>query len=531
MSQLSIPMHQELSRRALAPVVRIISQALVPASTLFLIGCQQIPKHDVSLVTTSHWGASAQVQAMQPGDQAREASAWWTLLNDPAIDALVDATLKDSPDLAQAVARMDAASAVAGESLAAGRPQVSGSASATRGSSQVSSNSNVTRVGTSSTVGLNLSWELDLFGRIRAQQQAAQQRFSARTIDAEAMQVALAAEVADRVVEWRACNYLREVRQWEVASRQTTLQLTRRKVAAGMSAAIDEARAVNDVNLARTDEISQREICGRDLNAIVALSGRNADQVRDLLREPLEQGTRACDIDGSDTAAACETSTADGARVVLPLAPGVGLAVPAVVLASNPSVLSAQREVAAAASDLDAAQASRYPRLDLLSLLTGQWLSFGGQALNYATWSAGAVLSGTIVDGGLVSSQVDGANARYREAVAKVVSAVRSSAQDIENALLAMSSASDREVATQHAVAAARTSMRIARVQWRSGASTLLDLEDAQRQYAVASRNAISAAKDQSQAWISLVRAAGNQGIAFMSTSTPGSKDDPDHAQ
>jgi multidrug efflux system outer membrane protein len=519
------PMHQELSRRTRTAVVRIIAVALVHADALLLIGCQQIPKHEVPLVTASHWDASAQA-TVRLDNQVQAVSAWWTLLHDPAIDALVDATLKDSPDLAQAVARMDAASAAVGESRAAGRPQILGSASTTRGSSQVSSNSSVTQVGTMNTAGISLDWESDLFGRIRAQQQAARQRLDARTVEAEGMRVALAAQVADRVVEWRACNYLQEVRQWEVASRQTTLQLTRRKVAAGMSAAIDESRSVNDADLARTEEFSQQEICGRDLNAIVALSGRDADQVRDLLREPLLQGTKACEIGGSE-AAACEVSATGGTNVVLPDAPAVGLAVPATVLASNPSVMSAQREVAAATSDLDAARASRYPRLNLPSLLTGQWLTFGGQALNYATWSVGAALSGTIVDGGLANSQVDGANARYREAVAKVVSVVRASAQDIENALLAVESAGSREVATQHAVAAARTSMRIAQLQWKAGASTLLDLEDAQRQYAVASRNAVTAAKDWSQSWIALVRATGNQGIAFTSAS----KDNADHAQ
>jgi multidrug efflux system outer membrane protein len=255
-----------------------------------MIGCQQIPRHDVSPVTASRWDAPVQATA-RLDDHARAVAAWWMLLNDPAINALVDATLKDSPDPAQAVARMDAASAPAGESLAAGRPQITGSTSAARGSSQVSSNSSATRVASLSTVGLSLSWQLDLFGRIRAQQQATRQRLDARTIDAEAMRAALAAQVADRVVELRACNYLSEVCRWEVESHQTTLQLTRRKVATGMSAAIDEARAVNDVDLAPTDELSQREICGRDLNAIVALSGRKADQVRDLLREPLVQGT------------------------------------------------------------------------------------------------------------------------------------------------------------------------------------------------------------------------------------------------
>ena len=113
-------MHQELSRRTRASLVRIIDQALVPASVLFLFGCQQVPKHDVSLVTPSHWDASVQA-APRLDDQIRAVPRWWTQLNDPAINALVDATLKDSPDLAQAVARMDAASAAAGESRAAGQ--------------------------------------------------------------------------------------------------------------------------------------------------------------------------------------------------------------------------------------------------------------------------------------------------------------------------------------------------------------------------------------------------------------------------
>lgn len=183
------------------------------------------------------------------------------------------------------------------------------------------------------------------------------------------------------------------------------------------------------------------------------------------------------------------------------------------MLASHPSVATAQREAAAAWSDIGAARASRYPRLNLGALLTGQWLRVGGQALNFSTWAAGPGVAGTIVDGGDAESQIDSAEARYRESAAKVVAVVRASAQHIDNALGATNFAQARAEPTQQALRVALLSLRITEVPWRSGATTLLMLEDARRQYSRAQSNAILAAKDRAQTWVGLVRATCNQGL------------------
>ena len=494
------------------------------------VSCTSLPAQTPSLTTSAHWDALAKTGvAAGESDFGRnsEADSWWLSLHDHAIDSLVEATLNSSPDLAQAMARIQEAQATLGESRSATLPQVSGNLSSSRGSTQISTASSRTQVGSTGSANVSIGWELDLFGRLRSQREAAQQRLAARTADAQAIRIALEAEVADRTVEWRSCNYISEVQQWEVASRAITLSLVHQKVSFGIAAPIDESRATNDVEYSRASSLAQQELCGRTVNALVALTGLEPDKIRSLLEQPPQRGVRACRIDGLHASSDCDPSDELRTRVVLAAPPQFGLAAPAIVLAENPSVISAQRELAAAHADLDTARASRYPSLNLTSLLSGQWLSIGGQAIDFATWTAGAVLSVPLVDGGSATARIDGAEARYREVQGRMLTVLRSSAQDVENALLASTSADRRAEIAQRAAIAAATSSRIAQIQWQSGASTLLDLEDARRQYATAAQNAIAAAKDRSQSWIALVRATGNHGFTVIDSPTK----EPNHVE
>ena len=517
----------KLQSRQISKTMRLLYLA---GSACGLAGCALAPHQEQPLETFSRWDApSVTLGAQNANDLVVHSNTenWWTELQDPAINALVEATLGSSPDLAQAMARIQEAQASLGEARSADLPQIAGSLSATRGSSQTATSSSRTQVGSAGNAGLTIGWEIDLFGRLRAQRLAAQQRLNARNIDAQGMRVALAAQVADRTVEWRSCSYLSEVQQWEVSSQEATLALVRQRVSSGISAPIDGFRATNDVEQARTNALAQQELCGRTLNALVALSGLEPDEVRKALSQPPLSGTRACRIERFESSGRCDLLEDSGTSVVVAAPPRIGLAVPAVVLAENPSVVSAQRELAAAHADLDAARASRYPSLNLATLLTGQWLRFGGQALDFATWSAGAVLSAPLLDGGAATANIDGAEARYREALARTIAILRSSEQDIENALLATTSAERRCETTQRAATAAATSTRIVQLQWQAGATTLLDLEDSRRQYAVAVQSAITAARDRSQSWIAVVRATGNRGIT-----TPGlSPKEPNHVE
>lgn len=487
------------------------------AATLVLCACQQLPYRAAPLAAVPVWDAQS-AAASSADVRAVVDERWWLRLQDPAVDSLVGTALADSPDLAQALARIDAAQAAVGGARAMGNATVAGNASIIRGSSQVSSNSSSTQVGSVGTLGLSFNWELDLFGRIRAGREAAQLRLDARSADAQSTQVALVAQIVGRVVDWRACDFAVRAREWEVSSREATEALIRRRVTVGMAAAADAARAVSDVAIARTDAITQAQGCRLDVNALVALTGLQAGLVRAQLSAPPRFGATACTLTGELPGTSCAAPVGFEVGTVVPEVVPMQLALPAVVLASHPSVVAAQREAAAAWSDIGGARASRYPRLNLGALLTGQWLGVGSQALNFSTWAVGPGVAGAIVDGGAAESQIDSAEARYRESAAKVVAVVRASAQDIENALVADNSAQARAEPTQQALRAALLSLRITEVQWHSGATTLLALEDARRQYSRAQSNAVLAAKDRAQAWVGLVRATCNQGLLSLRT-------------
>lgn len=439
-------------------------------------------------------GCATSAPPAAPGaPAAAEQPGWWTQLHDPAIDALTQAALNDSPTLAQALARMDEAGAVLGNAEAQRLPTVGASAGATRARSlNTSGTGALTTVGSTASIGPSLSWELDLFGRLRHSREAARYRLDARAADATGTRLTLTADIAGDVLQLRACESTRRVLAADIESRETTLALTRRRLETGFVAPVDEARAVSGLAAVRINLETQTEQCARQLNALVALSGRPAGEVRSLLATPLPNA-----------------AAQDGTEAFMPDAPALQLRLPATVLANHPSVLAAARDADAAQADIAVARADRLPRLNLTALLTGQWLSAAGTTLHATTWSLGPALSGNLFDGGAGAANVSAAEARWRSAQAALQAALRTAAQDTENALAAAASADARAAPARQSVDAARKVLDALQAQWQAGAVSLFELEDARRQYASAQDNAIAAARDRALAWVALVRASG----------------------
>lgn len=457
----------------------------IAAVTLAVGGCALQPAYAPPIATgPSSWSVPA---AEKPAPDQAATDRWWRVLHDPAVDVLVEVAMADNPTLAQAVARIDEARATLGISASAGAPSVTASASVTRAQVQntAASEGGSTLRSSSAAIGPAFNWEVDLFGRIRHSVDAAQRRLDARTADAVTARLSLAADVVGGVLSLRACESAWAVLADDIVSREKTLALTRLKLAAGFVPPVDEARAIAGIATVRTNLAAQQEQCARQVNALAALTGKDAATVR-------RQVFRA------ETAAA-----------FMPLAPASSPELPATVLARHPNVISADREAAAAWEEIGVARANRLPRLNLAALLTGQWIRAAGSSLDFTTWSVGPVLTGTVFDGGAGAANVSAAEARYRGAVASLQSTLRSTVQDVENALAAQASAQARTVSAGEAVAAARTTLRASEGQWQAGAISLFELEDSRRQFASAQDAEISAKRDQAQAWVALVKATG----------------------
>ena len=467
------------------------------ALTATLCACKtQAPYASVPLAAPAAWSVAATT------DAAPAIAQWWTRLNDPAIDALAEAVLAGNPTLQQALARIDEADAnlrlAAAQRLPALQANLGGSRARTADGGQPA-------YATGGTLGLALSWEVDLFGRVRGAVDSARYRLNARHADADAASLSLAARVADTVLAARGCRFAQAVLSDDVASRALTLKLTGQQLTAGALAAVDEARARASLANARTLLASREQQCSGHINALAALSGRGADAIDALLDGPLRRPPSATP--------SIPAILPRYAQWLMPVAPDYGLALPASVLARHPAVRAADAELAAAWSDIGVMRAERLPRLDLGAALSGQWLraagSDGGTRSN-GVWSLAPNLTLPLFDNGRGAAGVAASQARYRQAEASLQTAVRDAARDVENALAARRSAEVRLATTRAAVDAAQTVFDTTDAMWRAGAASLFVLEDARRQLAAAQNDAISAAQDGSQAWVALVLACGH---------------------
>ena len=412
---------------------------------------------------------------------------WWTALRDPAIDTLVHAALDDSPAVDEMVSRTDEARAVLRGVEAQRLPSIQLSANATRQRS-MAAEAGKTEISSGASAGIGISYELDLFGRVRESVSAARNRLAARSAEVDSARLTLAAQVAEGVVALRACAFSQRVRALDIQSRAQMLNLTRKRIAAGVDARVEESRAISSLASARTEAELLEQECKKQTHALEALTGNSA--IDAILLNSGEESS------GNDTA-------------FMPAAPALPPPLPATVLAHHPDLVAADREAAAAWSDIGVARAARLPRIDLAAILTGNWLRAAGSTLDYTTWSLGPTLAGPLFDGGAGASNVEVGEARYRAAIARLRQAVRRVVQDVEQALASLESSRLRVASAQEALGAARDTYSVTESRWRAGATSLFELEDTRRQRASAQDAAIATVRDQVQAWIALMKAIG----------------------
>lgn len=445
--------------------------------TLLLCGCTSLSANTPSF-KNSIFGTEETLS------QRTYDAKWWEDLNDPAINALVSKAFIANPTLEQALAQLDEAKAQLGIAKSEYFPTVGATASVTQ---NYDGNAETGKKSLTTAIGPSLSWELDLFGRIRNSNDAAKSRLNARTADAQNARIVLASNVAGTVTDLRACYHSSIALEGDAASRKETLNLLSKKVGAGFSPKTEEDSAKRDLALSSITLSLQNERCENNVNALISLSGVDRLTIQDLIKRPARG-------DSSLTIAEPAQFPAN---------------IEAISLRNYPSVSAAEYEADAAWADISVAKAERLPKLDLAALLTGQWIRTAGTTIDFATWSLGATVSGTIFDGGAGAAKVDVAEARYRKAVAVLQGALRIAVQETQDALAAQQSAIERHESALIAVQAGQSSLKANEAMWKNGSVSLLELEDSRRQLEAAQLELITAKRDRAAAWIALHRVLG----------------------
>jgi NodT family efflux transporter outer membrane factor (OMF) lipoprotein len=459
---------------------------LIPLAALLLAGCASVaPAPSPSSVALPPAYTLAD-------DESAAAANLADLLprGDSAYATLEQAALADAPTLAAALARIDAARAAARGAGAARLPAIDGNASVTR------QENNTARFGgapidsdnTSYQLGLSASWDLDLFGRLRASQRAATARLDAADADAAGVRLALASDIAVAVRDWRELDAREAVIRDDLARALQLVELTGVRSRAGLNPGFDLVRAQSlaaDAQ-ARLDPVAadRASVIGR----LVRLTARDAGFVRTALMQ------------GSDA----------------PLAPIPDLGLPSGLLRSRPDVAAAAARLAASDAEIAAAAADRFPRLSISGTLGLLSLSLGNLFEEDAlVGTLGASLAGPLVDFGRVGARIDQRQADAQEAFATYRGVVFQAIGETEAALGSIA-ALDRRVATlERQIAIDTDAVALSRERYRLGLDSLLPVIDAERTLN-ASRSALTAARgNAARARIALYRAVGSgQSIA-----------------
>ena len=421
------------------------------ASVLALAACTVGPNYAPPATPASAAGpfVTANGPAIQPS--APVEGNWWRLYDDPVLDGLVADALAHNTDVRVAVARLAKARAALREVKVDRLPEVDIGASATRGRDEINP-----KVENSLDVGLDVAYEVDLFGRVRRNVEAARGDVTAAQYDADAVRVAIVAETARAYADAASAAERLAVATQIVALLDKSLKLTTRRVEVGMTTRLDTARIASLMH--------QRQA---EIPAIAA------ERDSALFRLAMLTGRAPADLPPS----------AGARNLALRLSHPIPVGDGAQLLARRPDVRAAERRLAAATARIGVATADLYPRITLGGSV-GSTAGSIGNLFNPLNFVLGPLISWAFTDRARARARIAGAEAGTQEALASFDGTILRSLQETETALSAYGHALERREALKSARDEAAVAARITRAQQREGQVDSLALLDAERTYA-----------------------------------------------
>lgn len=459
------------SRRASAS-----TSALLAA--MVLAGCASSVEVDSSrlpVVPQQFREGQAQFTTVTPAS-VPAAGRWWEAFSDPALAALLDRVERENTSVQAAAARLQRSRAVRGSVDANRWPQVGASAGVAR-KTEAGAGGRASNLG---SAGLTASYEVDLFGRLSQESQAASLDVSAREALLQAARLLAQAEVADNYFALRALDVERAIVNATAQAYANTLRLVERRYQAGDVAELDVARV-------RT-ELASTEAEG------FALDERRAALEHSIA---LLLGTTASEFSLPPT---------DWKLAVPTVPPGV----PSQVLARRPDVHAAMHDLRASQARVGAAQAAWFPSVSLTA--AGGFASpelsdvFKWSA---RTWSVAALLNLPLIDGGRRQANIDASKAALDESVALYRERVLTALKEVEDSLSSLRLLADQARAQEIAIASASRATSLSESRYRNGLVSQLDLLDAQRSELRNRRQAVQVQAAQYRATVGLIRALG----------------------
>jgi multidrug efflux system outer membrane protein len=426
--------------------------------------------------------------------------AWWRTFGDAELDRLELLALANSPKLSGALAQLDQARAQATIARAPLFPQVETDPSYIRQRTSANQPENghaagVGRTFNTFTLPVQAGWELDLWGRVRRQIEAAQAQVTASADDLEAVKLALQAELASDYFTLRASDREYDVllRSTETYRRSLELTINRRK--GGIATDLEVAQAETQLRTAEADLPALRLQRARLVHALAVLCGQPAGGF----------------VVGPESLARNE-------------APTIPTGLPSELLERRPDVAAVEQRMAAANAQIGVAQTAFYPRVrfdglaGFQSISASTWFDWPSRL-----WAVGPTLQLPLFTGGQNRAQLAFAKAAYDETVATYRQTVLLAFQEVEDQLAAQHQLKMQSAAESSALAAAQRTVEIASNRYKAGLVTYLEVAIAQGSALVLERTLVQLRGQELVATIGLVKSLGG-GWESQSATRAGAK-------
>ena len=426
---------------------------LVAAALLAFTGCSVGPDYEKPETPKAdafrEAGDKPSVSAPAPG------ADWWKLFQDPELDRLEADALAANQDIRAAFARLNQARALSDAADAGFWPTISGNAGAQRSRASGTMSNTVNAGGTTRTSyngGLSLSYEADVWGRVRRLSESADASAKASVADFAVMLQTVQSDVANNYFNLRGFDAQIAILEKTVGLFEKQVSLTGKQHAVGLAPQTDLLQAKTLLESTRTQLIEARRQRVNLEHALAILTGKPP------------------------------AALAIGAPTAAALVPEVPAGLPAEMLGRRPDVAASEQRLIAANADIGVAKANYYPKF----MLTG---SAGVQTIDTSkfadwesrVWSLAPSVSIPLFQGGKLDADLAAAKARHDEALANFRASVLGAYRDVEDALNDLRSRGEAAASQERTLGSARETFRLAEVQYKNGLANYLLVIDAGR--------------------------------------------------
>lgn len=376
---------------------------------------------------------------------------WWEILRDPELQKLVRIALRENRDLHQAVASVEEFQARLSIARTDFAPQLSATANAPAFGRMNATSLPGFPTPSSYSVQGNLSWEIDLWGRVRRANEAARAELLAREENRRAVVLQLVSGVAQAYFDLRQLDMQLEIVRYTLQSWEGSVRIARARLRQGLIPRLDadqfEAERANAA--ARMAELERQMVQKED--ELSVLLGRDPARI--------PRGRALTE------------------QMLLPAVPA-GL--PSELLERRPDILQAEQQLTAATARIGVAQAERFPKITLTGLLgvaSPQLSALGSGAFG----SAGLGLAAPLFNAPALGFQQKAAEAQARQALAQYEQTILVAFREVEDALVAVRTAREQTEAQEAQVGSLRSALHLAELRYKGGLSNYLDVLTAKR--------------------------------------------------